>query len=261
MWHFKNARHLQFLEAPTVSKHPSFISGSSNLSLWHALLALHIVTPMYVLKAQALFLHTPVGGGVAPALCEHLLFPITCWSPCWWGNIPWVCMHTAEVWVPTCCTLHCQSFSRIQSTRSLYWPLRDHAYGVGATGAPVLVCWHSLEKGVCLHNCWFSKWWGSSMLWSSAAGLSPQLVSYLFIPFNCGNLLPSAFAHSIWTGCLCSLVNNRIETDWQVSSLPDDHHAGVLAALFLHLPFNQNAKYINAKLAIWLLPCCSLQKW
>ena len=52
-----------------------------------------------------------------------------------------------------------------------------------------------------------------------------------------------------------------IETYWQVSSLPDDYHAGVSAALLLHLPFNQNAEYVNAKLAVWLLPSCSLQKW
>lgn len=35
--------------------------------------------------------------------------------PCWWGGIPWVCVHTAEVCVPTCCTLHCQSSSRVQA--------------------------------------------------------------------------------------------------------------------------------------------------
>jgi len=46
-----------------------------------------------------------------------------------------------------------------------------------------------------------------------------------------------------------------------VSRLPGDHDAGILAALFLHLPFNQNTKYIHVKLAVWLLPSCSLQKW
>lgn len=35
--------------------------------------------------------------------------------PCWWGGIPWVCVHTAEVCVPTCCTLHCQSSSWVQA--------------------------------------------------------------------------------------------------------------------------------------------------
>lgn len=97
MRHFKNVKHLQFLEARTVSKHPSFILERSSLFPSVTCIPLHLPL-MYGL--QALFLHTPsVGDGVAPALCEHLLFPITCWSPCWWEGIPWVCMHTDEVWV------------------------------------------------------------------------------------------------------------------------------------------------------------------
>lgn len=117
MWYSKNAKHLQLLEAPTVSKHLLSQEVLTSLSLcdMHPSLLLHL-SLMYGLQAQAPFLHTlSVGDGVAPALCKHLLFPITCWSPCWREGIPWVCMHIAELWVPTGCTLHCQSSSWVQA--------------------------------------------------------------------------------------------------------------------------------------------------
>lgn len=149
--------------------------------------------------------------------------------------------------------------SLLQSARSLYWLLRGYAHDMGGPGTPILTCWRSLEKGVCLPNCWFF-----------------QVVGAL-----CCDPLLLVSAHSWWaiflyplisaTCCFLQLLTPfelvvrvpwwMTENDWQVSSLPDDHRAGVLPALLLHLLFNQNAEYANTKLAVWLLPSCFLQKW
>lgn len=68
---------------------------------------------------------------------------------------------------------------------------------------------------------------------------------FLYPLISATNLL-SAFSDSLFE-LIVHVPWWITETNWQVSSLPDDHHAGVLAVVLLHLPFNWNAEYINTK--------------